>query len=77
MSASRRVVLNVPDVSCMHCKAAVEGAVSGVSGVQAVDVDVDAKSCTVQLEPGADLGAVKAAIEEEGYTVAGEHEFAL
>jgi copper chaperone CopZ len=77
MSVSRHVVLNVPDVSCMHCKAAVEGAVAGVAGVEAVDVDVDAKSCTVHLEPGADLGAVKAAIEDEGYTVVGEHEFAL
>ena len=77
MSAPRHVVLNVPDVACMHCKAAVEGAVSGLAGVDSVEVDVDSKSCTVYLEPDADLGAVKAAIEDEGYAVAGEHEFAV
>jgi len=77
MSATRHVLLNVPDVACMHCKAAIEGAVSGLAGVSAVDVDVDSKSCTVFLEPEADLEAVKAAIEDEGYAVAGEHEFAV
>jgi hypothetical protein len=31
----------------------------------------------VYLGDEGDLGAVKAALEEEGYPVAGEHEFAL
>ncbi len=35
------------------------------------------KSVTVDLDADGDLGAVRAAIEEEGYPVAGEHEFAL
>ena len=77
MSDTRRVVLNVPDVSCTHCKMAIENAVSQVAGVASVEVEVDAKSVTVALAPTGDVGAVKAAIEDEGYTVAGEHEFAL
>ena len=32
MTATRHVVLNVPDVSCNHCKMAIEGAVSGLAG---------------------------------------------
>jgi copper chaperone len=77
MSDTRRIVLNVPDVACNHCKMAIENAVSQVAGVSSVEVEVDAKSVTVALEQAGDIGAVKAAIEEEGYTVAGEHEFAL
>ena len=77
MSEPRHVVLNVPDVSCNHCKAAIEQAVAQVRGVQSVDVEVDTKSVNVRLDPSGDLQAVRAAIEDEGYTVAGEHEFAV
>jgi copper chaperone len=77
MSETRHVVLNVPDVSCNHCKMAIENAVSGLAGIDRVEVDVDAKSVAVYLGDEGDLGAVKEALEEEGYPVAGEHEFAL
>jgi copper chaperone len=77
MTVTRHVVLNVPDVSCAHCKAAIESAVSGLAGVDRVEVEVDSKSVTIDLDADGDLGVVKAAIEEEGYPVAGEHEFAL
>ena len=77
MSEARHVVLNVPDVSCNHCKMAIERAVAQVQGVEAVDVEVDSKSVDVRLGSSGDLQAVRAAIEDEGYTVAGEHEFAV
>jgi len=77
MSEARQLVLNVPDVSCNHCKMAIERAVAQVPGVQSVDVEVDTKSVNVRLDPSGDLQAVRAAIEDEGYTVAGEHEFAV
>ncbi len=77
MSETRHVVLNVPDVSCNHCKMAIEKAVSGLAGVDRVEVDVGGKTVAVYLGDGGDLGAVKATLEEEGYPVAGEHEFAL
>jgi copper chaperone len=77
MSDTRHVVLNVPDVSCSHCKMAIENAVSGLAGVDKVEVDVAAKSVTVFLDDEGDLATVRAAIEDEGYAVAGEHEFAL
>jgi len=77
MNATRHVLLNVPDVSCAHCKAAIEGAVSGLAGVERVEVEIESKSVEVDLDAAGDLEAVKAAIEDEGYAVAGEHEFAL
>ncbi len=77
MSDTRHVVLNVPNVSCRHCKMAIESAVSGLAGVDRVDVDVEAKSVAVYLRDGGDLGTVKSVIEDEGYPVVGEHEYAL
>ena len=77
MSEVRHVVLNVPDVSCNHCKMAIERAVGGVQGVESVEVEVDTKSVNVRLASSADLQAVRAAIEDEGYSIAGEHEFAV
>jgi copper chaperone len=77
MTATRHVLLNVPDVSCNHCKTAIESAVSRLAGVDKVEVEIATKSVAVYLDAAGDLGAVKAAIEDEGYAVAGEHEFAL
>jgi copper chaperone len=58
----------VPGMSCGHCKAAVAEEVSGVPGVTAVEVDLDAKLVTVHGD--ADPDAVAAAIDEAGYDVA-------
>jgi copper chaperone CopZ len=57
----------VPQVSCDHCKAAIEGEVGGVEGVTAALVDVAATSVTVS---GGDDAAIRAAIDEAGYDVA-------
>jgi len=54
---------------CGHCKAAVTEELSAVEGVEAVDVDLDAKLVVVQ---GRDLddARLRAAIEEGGYEAA-------
>ena len=41
---STHAILEVPGVSCSHCKAAIEGAVGAVDGVGQVVVDVGEKS---------------------------------
>jgi copper chaperone len=64
-------VLNVPSVSCNHCKMAIEGAVGALAGVRSVAVDVDAKSVAVDVT----LETIEAAVQEEGYAVAGRHVF--
>jgi copper chaperone len=74
--AVTHAVLNVPTVSCNHCKMAIEGAVKDVEGVSSVEVDVEAKSVTVDFDPGkTSLETVEAAVQEEGYEVAGRHVF--
>jgi len=69
-------VLNVPGVSCNHCKMAIEGAVGALAGVRSVAVDVDAKSVTVDFETAdVTLDTIAGAVKEEGYEVAGRHVF--
>ena len=60
---------SVPDVSCDHCRAAITSGVSVVAGVEAVDVDLEAKTVTVAGEP-LDERAIIAAITAAGYEVA-------
>ncbi len=60
---------SVPAISCDHCKHAIEGAVSKVAGVASVTVDIAAK--TVRVDGTAHDDAVRAAIDEAGYDVAG------
>ena len=62
--------LNVPEISCGHCKSAIEGAVSPLEGVARVEVTVDTK--TVELDyDGTDgtLTSIVRAIEDVGYEV--------
>jgi copper chaperone len=71
-----QAVLNVPSISCNHCKMAIEGAVAALAGVQSVAVDVDAKSVTVAFESqDLSLETIESAVREEGYEVAGRHVF--
>ncbi len=67
MSTTR--TYDVPDVSCGHCKTAIEGEVSRVEGVDTVHVDIDRRS--VSVDGSADDSAIVAAIAEAGYEVAG------
>jgi copper chaperone len=60
---------SVPDVSCAHCQAAITSEVSTVTGVESVEVDLDAKTVTITGEP-LDEQAIVAAIDEAGYEVA-------
>lgn len=56
----------VPGMHCAHCETAVTDELQGVSGVQAVTVDLGAKLVTVE---GDDLedDVLVAAIDEAGY----------
>jgi copper chaperone CopZ len=58
---------SVPDISCDHCKRAIEGEVTAVADVTSVDVDVEAKLVTVT---GGDDPDIRAAIDEAGYDIA-------
>ena len=59
----------VPAVHCGHCAAAIQAEVTNVRGVEAVDVDLDAKVVTIRGEALSDE-ALREAIEEAGYEAA-------
>ncbi len=60
---------SVPDIHCGHCAASIRQEVSTVAGVEAVDVDVEAKVVTIRGETLSDQ-ALREAIEEAGYEAA-------
>ena len=61
-------VFNVPDISCDHCKRAIEEAVATISEVDSVVVTVDRR--VVEVAGVASDDAVIAAIQLAGYEVA-------
>jgi copper chaperone len=63
--------LRVTDMSCGHCKAAVEGELSKLSGVQIANADLQKGTVEVSYDEGAvSTEDLKEAIEEAGYTLA-------
>jgi copper ion binding protein len=65
---STEQVYRVPGMSCEHCVAAIESAVSEVPGVSSVHADLAV--LTVRVGGPAEISAVRAAIEGAGYDVA-------
>ena len=63
------ITYTVSGMSCGHCKAAVEGEVSRVPGVESVEADLATKLVVVRGE-ALDDAAVRAAIDEAGYEAA-------
>jgi len=65
----KQLTYTVPGLSCGHCKAAVTEEVTGVDGVDGVDVDLETKLVVVRGEGVSDED-VRAAIREAGYEAA-------
>jgi copper chaperone len=59
------VTFSIPDMTCGHCKAAVERAIAAVD--PAAKVDVDLATHTARLETSADSARLIAALAEAGY----------
>ena len=65
------LTLNVPDISCGHCKSSIEGAVSELAGISKVEVSIEDRTVDVAFEDASvDRTAIVDAIEGQGYEVA-------
>jgi copper chaperone len=63
-------MFNVPDMSCGHCKAAVEGGLKELPGVEKANADVGRGTVEISYEDGTvTTEDLKGAIEEAGYIV--------
>ena len=71
MTAMTDKTLNVEGMSCGHCKAAVEGELKALPGIEKANADVDMGTVEVRYdESKVGTADLKSAIEEAGYTVA-------
>lgn len=63
------MIYSVPAIHCAHCAMSIREEVSGVTGVQDVDVDLESKIVTIH---GVELDdvALRGAIEDAGYDAA-------
>ncbi|MFC7061609.1 copper chaperone CopZ [Halobacillus seohaensis] len=62
--------LNVEGMTCGHCKMSVEGALNKIDGVSAAKVNLEDGNVDVTFdESKVHVGAMKEAIEEQGYDV--------
>jgi copper chaperone len=63
--------LSVEGMSCAHCKAAVEGELKALPGIEKANADIAMGTVEVRYDEGAvSTEDLKGAIEEAGYTVA-------
>ena len=63
-------VLNVPDISCGHCQATIQGALGAIPGIESVSIDIPTKKVSVRYDPtvvGPDR--MKEALADEDYPV--------
>ena len=65
-----KTVINVEGMSCDHCVQAVIKAVTALSGIGSVAVELKAGTVTVEHDPEiTDFTIIKAEIEDQGYDV--------
>ncbi len=66
------VTISAPDISCDHCKNAIEKAVGAMDGVSSVNVLVDSKQVVVLFNPEqVSMESITETMDEEGYPIAG------
>ncbi len=62
-------VIKIEGMSCGHCKARVEKALSGTAGVDSVVVDLDAATATVELSAELSDQQLTEIVDDAGYDV--------
>lgn len=61
----------VQGMTCSHCVASVTEEVSEIAGVTGVAVDLDSGRVEITSDTPVDEAAVRAAVDEAGYTLVG------
>ena len=62
-------VMTIEGMTCGHCKARVEKALSNLADVSAVEVDLKAKTATIELADTLSDAALIEAVDDAGYDV--------
>lgn len=61
----------VRGMTCDHCVGAVSGEIGALPGVRGVEIDLATGAVTVTSEQPLETEAVRAAVDEAGYELAG------
>ena len=59
----------IDGMSCMHCAAKVEKALSSIPGVSDAEVNLEDKKAVVKLKKDVDNAVIRSAVEDLGYSV--------
>ncbi len=62
-------MFTVTGMTCAHCQRAVMQEITGVDGVESVDVDIATGTVTVTAERPVDRSEIAAAVAEAGYVL--------
>jgi copper chaperone len=63
-------VLNVPDISCEHCDRTITNALTPISGVRTVSVDIPTRQVRVDYDESVvSVDTMKNVLQEEEYPV--------
>jgi copper chaperone CopZ len=63
--------ITVEGMSCGGCANSVRAELTHIPGVVEVDVDISSGTVTIASDAPVDSAAIRAAVEEAGYTLAG------
>lgn len=63
--------VTVTGMSCGHCATSVREEIADIPGVNAVDVDLVTGTVTIDSDSTVEPTAIKSAVEEAGYQLAG------
>ena len=65
-----QITLNVPDISCGHCKSSIEGAVNPLDGIAKAEVSINDRNVDIEYDPSKiELSDIITAIDDQGYEV--------
>ena len=59
--------MTVEGMKCMHCKASVEKALTGIDGVQSAEADLESKTVTIHLVKDVEDSVLMEAVREKGF----------
>jgi len=63
-------VLNVPDISCEHCERTITNALTPISGVRTVNVDIPGRQVHIDYDDSrVSVDQMKDVLQEEDYPV--------
>lgn len=62
-------IIKIDGMQCNHCKMSVEKALSKIDGIENVEVSLEKKQATIEVNGNVSDEIIKSAIEEEGFKV--------